>query len=148
MNYQVRRVNPYWHSHPLILGAVVLGVVVGLVGIRIEAPVLRGLTVALGCLVAGIAVLLSTRPVLSAFFATLGLLGGLFVFLRPGSPYAASMVLWQKFLSTVMFVYFYTILWDAIALVAVVLYNFYSDTVGLGGVRLELDSDEASGEAS
>lgn len=147
MNYQIRRINPYWHSGPMILVGVVVGVVIGVVGIRIEATFARGLVVALGCLIAGGAVLFASRPVLSAFFATLGLLGGLFVFLRPGSQYVGSMVLWQKFVSTALFIYFYTILWDSIVLVAVALYNFWSDTVGLGGVRLELDSDESSGEA-
>ncbi|MBI5883479.1 MAG: hypothetical protein HZB91_10300 [Elusimicrobia bacterium] len=147
MTYQIRRINPYWHSNPLLLGAIALGVIVGVIGIRIEASFMRGLVVALGCLMAGSSVLAMARPVLSAFFATLGLIGGLFVFLRPGSPYAASMVLWQKFLSTALFVFFYTILWDSLALVAVALYNFFSDTVGLGGVKLDLESDETSGEA-
>ncbi|MFA6318644.1 MAG: hypothetical protein WC943_14645 [Elusimicrobiota bacterium] len=148
MNYQIRRINPYWHSNPLILAGVAVGVVIALVGIRFEAPFLRGLTVALGCLVAGGSVLAMARPVMSAFFATLGLLGGLFVFLRPGSAYAESMVLWQKMLSTALFIYFYTILWDSIALVAAALYNFFSDTVGLGGIKLDLESDEAQGDAS
>ncbi|MBI5623126.1 MAG: hypothetical protein HY924_05040 [Elusimicrobia bacterium] len=148
MNYQIKRIHPYWHSNPLILAAVAVGVVIGLVGIRLDSPFMRGLVVALGCLLAGGSILAMARPVLSAFFATLGLIGGLFVFLRPGSQYAESMVLWQKFLSTALFVYFYTILWDSIALVAAALYNFFSDTVGLGGIKLDLESDETSGEAS
>ncbi|MBI5210340.1 MAG: hypothetical protein HY927_10250 [Elusimicrobia bacterium] len=141
MTYQLKRIDPYWKSNPLIVIGVVIGVACALVGAKMQAVPFS----ILGGVVAGVAVLLATRPAVSAILVSLGLVGGFITFVLLPNQQAATMSLVQKLLSTVLFGVFYMVLMDALVLVLVVLYNFFTSAVGLGGLSLEL---EAEGETS
>lgn len=136
MSYQLRRINPFWHTHPMIPTGVAVGMICALVGYQSGKPIVMGF----GGVVGGLAILFAARPALSALLATMGILGGLatFVFF-PRDVNAETMSMMQKLLSTGLFALFYMVLMDALVLVVCVLYNLYAGTVGLGGIRLELD---------
>ena len=73
---------------------------------------------------------------------TVGLAGGLLSFVVVPNLSAAGMSLGLKLVATLMFAVFYMVLMDAVILVLAVLYNLFSDTLGLSAVRLELEADE------
>ena len=139
MSYQLKRINPFWHTHPMIPTGVAVGMICGLVGYSSGKPIVLGF----GGVVGGLAILFAARPAISALLATMGIFGGLatFVFF-PRDVNAEAMNMGQKLLSTGLFALFYMVLMDALVLVVCVLYNLYAGTVGLGGIKLELDQAE------
>ncbi len=142
MTYHMRRINPYWHAHPMIPTGVAIGVILAVMGIKSG----NNLFAILGGVAAGIALLAATRPAVSAVLATLGIFGGLVTFILMPNPQAAVMSFGTKLLSVGLFAVFYMVLMDALVLVIAVLYNLFSETLGLGGVRLDLESEEQSAE--
>jgi len=140
MIQQVKRVDPYWHTHPMIPTGVAIGAILALIGYLRATPVL---TVAGGVVVA-LAILCAARPVLSAVLGTMGLAGGLLSFVVVPNLSAAGMSVPLKLVATLMFAVFYMVLMDALILVLAVLYNLFSDTFGLSAVRLELEAAEES----
>ena len=138
MTQQVKRVDPYWHTHPMIPTGVAVGAILALIGYLKAATVLA----VVGGAVAALAILFAARPVLSAVLGTLGLAGGLLSFVVVPNLSAAGMSLPLKLVATLMFAVFYMVLMDALILVLAVLYNLFSDTLGLSAVRLELEAAE------
>ncbi len=137
MSYQLKRINPFWHTHPMIPTGVAVGLICALIGLQTNKPIVMGF----GGLVGGLALLFAARPAVSALLATMGILGGLATFvIFPRDVNAESMNMGQKFLSTGLFALFYMILMDALILVLCVLYNLFAGTVGLGGIHLELEA--------
>ncbi len=138
MSYQLKRINPFWYTHPMIPTAVVIGGIVGLVGYKTQNLIVAGI----GAVVASLAILAAARPVVSALLATLGLFGGLVTFVIVPGANVMGMSLGQRLLSVLLFALFYMVLMDALVLVVSVLYNLFAGVVGLGGLRLEFESAE------
>jgi hypothetical protein len=138
MSFQLKRINPFWHTHPMIPTAVAIGGICGAMGYAKGVLALA----LLGGLVAGAGILAAARPALSALLATLGLLGGLVTFVIAPDLNASTYTAPWKITSILFYTLFYTVLMDAIVLVVSVIYNFFAGAVGLGGLRLELESIE------
>ncbi len=136
MSYQLRRIDPFWLTHPMVPTAVAIGGILGLIGFATGKPALA----IVGGVVAGIGVLLGVKAAISALLGTLGLFGGLVTFVFVPNVNAASMGFGMRLVSAVLFAAFYMVLMDALVLVVSVLYNFFAGAVGLGGIRLELDT--------
>lgn len=142
MSYQLKRVNPFWHSHPMIPAAIAIGGLCGLIGFLKDIPAIA----IAGGIVAALAILAGTKPVISAVLGTLGVLGGLVTFVLVPNLQSSGMAFPMKLLSALLFSVFYMILMDALLLVVAVLYNLFGGTLGLGGIGLELET-EAEEEA-
>ena len=140
MIQQVKRVDPYWHTHPMIPTGVAIGAILALIGYLRATPVLA----VAGGVVVALAILCAARPVLSAVLGTMGLAGGLLSFVVVPNLSAAGWSVSLKLVATLMFAAFYMVLMDALILVLAVLYNLFSDTFGLSAVRLELEAAEES----
>ena len=138
MTQQVKRIDPYWHTHPMIPTAVAVCAILALAGYVRNVPALA----IVGGALAGIAILFAARPVLSAVLGTLGLVGGVLSFIVVPNLSATGMSLPYKMVAALMFAVFYMVLMDALILVLAVLYNLFSDTLGLSAVRLELEAAE------
>jgi len=136
MTQQLKRIDPYWITHPIIPTGVAVGAILALIGYLKAATVLA----AVGGGVAALMILLAARPVISAVLGTLGLAGGLLSFVVVPNLSAAGMSIPLKLVATLMFAVFYMVLMDALVLVLTVLYNLFSDTLGLSAVRLELEA--------
>lgn len=138
MAYRLKRIDPFWHTHPMIPTAVAIGGILGFVGFYLQKPMIAGL----GALVAGGAIIAAARLVISALLGALGLFGGLVTFVLVPNLNAAGMSLWMRLVSTALFAIFYMVLMDALVLVIAVLYNFFSGVLGLGGLGLEFEAVE------
>lgn len=135
MAYQLKRIDPFWHTHPMIPTGVVIGGICAVIGYTTgKTPVAL-----IGAVFAGLAILAATRPVITALLGTLGLFGGLTTFVIVPNISAAGMAMPMRLVSTLLFAVFYMVLMDALVLVISVLYNLFGSTIGLGGIRLELD---------
>jgi hypothetical protein len=138
MSYQLRRINPFWFTHPMIPTGVAIGLILGAIGYFTQRSALGGV----GAVVAGIAILAATRPAVSTLFLTLGLLGGVVRFALQPDLNAASLSPLLRWGAAGAFGLFYMVLMDAVVLVVAVLYNLFTGVVGLSGLRLELDAVE------
>ena len=138
MTQKLRRIDPYWHTHPMIPTAVAIGFILALIG-YFRAQSILAIS---GGVIAGLAIVFAVRPVVSAVLGTVGLFGGVLSFLIVPNLSAAGMSVWLRCVSAAMFMVFYTVLMDALVLVLAVLYNFYSDTLGLNSVHLEMEAAE------
>lgn len=138
MSYQVKRIDPYWMTHPMIPVLVVAGAVLALIGHQSD----KGFIGIAGLVVAGVAVLLAAKPVISAVLATLGVFGGLVTFVILPQPQMVGMPLMMRFLSTLLFALLYMVLMDALVLAVAFLYNLFG--VGMKGVSIDIE--EAVGE--
>lgn len=143
MSYQLKRINPFWHTHPLIPVAVAIG---GILGAAAYATGKTNLAL-VGAVVAGLGVLAGARPVVSAVLLTLGLFGGAVTFLLVPNPNTVGMSMGMRAVSTVLFAAFYMVLMDGLVLVISVLYNLFAGALGMGGIRLEFEeaAEEAEG---
>lgn len=138
MSYQIKRIDPYWMTHPFIPVLVAAGAVIALIGHQINNNFIGIVGVAVG----SIAVLAATKPVLSAVLATLGLVGGVVTFIVLPNPQMIGMTFILKLLSTLLFAALYMVLMDALVLAIAFLYNLFG--AGLRGISLDLE--EAAGE--
>jgi len=138
MTQQVKRIDPYWHTHPMIPTGVAIGAILALIGYLKDKPVLF----VAGLVIAGLAILFAARPVMSAVLGSLGLAGGLLSLVVVPNLSTAGMSLGLKLVAALMFAVVFMVLWDAIVLVLAALYNLYSHTLGLSGVRLDLETAE------
>ena len=135
MSYQLKRIDPFWHTHPMIPTGVAIGAICALIGFVSNRT---GVAI-LGAGITGVAIVAAARPVISALLGTLGLCGGLATFiLVPTNLNTAGMSLPMKLVSTILFALFYMVLMDALVLVVSVLYNFFGSVIGLGGIKLDL----------
>ena len=143
MNYRVKRIDPYWIKNPLLPMVAVVGVLGGL------ALISKGMVAAavVSAAVGGLAVILATKPAVSAMLGTLGLVGGLTTFVFVPNSENAAMTLMMKLLSTLLFTLFYAVLMDGVVLLVAVLYNLFSGVVGLGGLSLEFEDEGPESEA-
>ncbi len=138
MTQQVKRIDPYWHSHPMIPTGVAVGAILILIGyLKVKLVVS-----AAGAIIAALAIVFAARPVLSAVLGTMGLAGGVLSFLIMPSMGTADMSLSLKLVATLMFAVFYMVLADALVLIVAVFYNFYSAALGMRGVTVELEAEE------
>lgn len=137
MSYQLKRINPFWHTHPMVATMVAVGALCGLIGFQTQMPPVA----VIGAAIAGLSILFATRPLVSAVLATLGLFGGLVTFVLVPNVQSAGMSLAMRLVSTVLFALFYMVLMDALVLVVAVLYNLFSGVFGLGGIQLEMESE-------
>lgn len=137
MSYRVRRIDPYWIRNPILPAVAVLGVGAALFFIN-RAAIVPAIA---GAVIGGIAVILATKPAVSAVMATLGLLGGLTTFVLVPNAQNAAMPIGLKLLSTLLFTLFYAVLMDGVVLLVAVLYNLFAGAVGLGGLSLELENE-------
>ncbi|MDE2040185.1 MAG: DUF3566 domain-containing protein [Elusimicrobia bacterium] len=145
MSYQVKRINPYWHSHPMIPASVAIGIIVGAVGFVTGKAVIGGI----GALIVAGAILFAAKPVLSALLGTLGVLGGLAQFVvLPRDLNTSTLSLPMRWGAAILFGLFYMVLMDALVLVVAVLYNLYASALGLGGLSLDLEAAEDEGPAA
>jgi hypothetical protein len=144
MSYQLRRINPFWITHPMVPTAVAIGGILGLAGFATTKPVLS----LVGGVVAGLGVLAGARPTVSALLGSLGLFGGLVTFVFVPNANALTMGLGMRIVSAVLFAAFYMVLMDALVLVVSVLYNFFAGALGMGGIRLELEGADEEEPAS
>jgi hypothetical protein len=137
MSYRVKRIDPYWIKNPALPVVAAVGVLAAL------AFVNRGmfLPAVAGAVIGGIAVILATKPAVTAVMGTLGLLGGITTFILVPNSQNASMALGLKLISTLLFTLFYAVLMDGVVLLVSVLYNFFAGGIGMGGLSLELEND-------
>lgn len=143
MSYRVKRIDPYWIKNPVLPVVAVVGVAAALALISREMVI-----PAIGAaVVGGVAILLATKPAVSAVLGTLGLIGGLTTFVLVPNSQNATMTLPLKLLSTVLFTVFYAVLMDGVVLMIAVLYNLFAGAIGLGGFSLELEDEGAGSEA-
>lgn len=137
MSYQVKRIDPYWITHPMIPVLVVAGAVLALIGHQADKAFI-GIG---GLVVAGVAVLLATKPVISAVLSTLGVFGGVVTFIVLPQPQMVGMPILMRLLSTVLFALLYMVLMDALVLAVAFLYNLFG--AGLRGIGLEIEETGA-----
>ena len=135
MSYQLKRINPFWHMHPMIPTGVAIGAILGAIGWATT----KGFLMGAGAIVAGLAILVATRPAVSALFITLGLLGGIIRFAVQPDINAATLSPLLRWSAALAFGLFYMVLMDALVLVVSVLYNIFAGVVGLSGLRFELE---------
>lgn len=136
MSYQIKRIDPYWITHPAVPLAGVAGIVIGIVGVAYQKqPLTLG-----GAGLLGVSVLLATRPVVSAVLGGLGLLGGLATFVLLPNQQVVELGLPWKLLSSLLFTLLYTVLMDALVLAVAFLYNLFG--LSLGGVGIDIEESE------
>ncbi len=138
MSYQLKRIDPFWHTHPMIPTGVAIGAILALIGYSTNKPI----AAVAGGVIAGIAIIAAARPVVSALLGSLGLFGGLVTFVFVPNLSAAGMTIGMKLVSALLFSVFYMVLMDALVLVIAVLYNLFGVTLGLGGLKLDLEAVE------
>ncbi|HBL15177.1 MAG TPA: hypothetical protein DD417_00030 [Elusimicrobia bacterium] len=139
MSYRIRRIDPFWIAHPLVIAAAVIGVALALFGYsRNQLP----LSITGGVLMA-VGVLIATKPAVSGVLGTLGLLGGIVTFIVLPNPQLADSPMFWKFVSSLFFGLLYMVLMDALVLVVSALYNLFGNTMGMSGIRVEFDEEGA-----
>lgn len=143
MSYRVKRIDPYWIKNPVLPVVAVAGVMAALALVTRDMVPLAIIAAVVG----GLAVILSTKPAVSAVLGTLGLIGGLTTFILVPNSQNAAMTMPLKLLSTILFTLFYTVLMDGVVLLISVLYNLFAGAVGLGGFSLDLEDEGAEGGA-
>jgi hypothetical protein len=142
MNYHLKRINPYWHNHPMIPTGVVVGVICAAMGFAAQRPAIE----IVGVSIAGLSLFVAVKPVFSILFSLIGLFGGISTFLIAPGLNADSLTPPLKFISILLFTAFYAALMDAMLLVVAVIYNFLVGPGGLSGLHLELSEAEAEEE--
>lgn len=148
MNYQIRRIDPYWFAHPAILVAAIGGAVIAYIGIVLgegnPAGMASRLMVITGSSVCGLAILAAIKPSISATMGILGLVGyGYSIFIMPDVQMIGQSFL-QKLLATVLAAAIYTVLLDALVLAAAFFYNLFGTM--WGGIQLDIEQSNPGGE--
>lgn len=143
MSYRVRRIDPFWIAHPLVITAAVLGVVLAMFGYAKN----QFLVSLIGAVLMGVGVLLAAKPAVSGVLGTLGLFGGFITFIILPNPQLADASFFWKLVSAFFFALLYMILMDALVLVVAALYNLFGNTLNLGGIQLEFEEGAEAGEA-
>ncbi len=142
MSYRIRRIDPFWIAHPVVIAAAVIGMLLALAGYaknNVALSIIGGVAMSGG-------VLAATRPAVSGVLGTLGFFGGLVTFVILPNPQLADSPLFWKLVSTLFFALLYMVLMDALVLLVSALYNFFGNSVKLGGIHLEFEEVEDSGE--
>lgn len=139
MIYQVKRIDPYWFKHPVLSVIIFLGFVAALAAGFADK---QKIAIAAGC-IAGVAVIVSTRPAITGTVILVGLLNGLMTFVI--SPNAANIGLkvWERAMSVVFYALFYGVIAGGAVILLAAIYNFFAAISPQGGFGLELE--DASG---
>jgi len=140
MSYHIKRVDPYWMTHPAVGAGVVAGVALCCVGILAKQTVL----VIAGFAITGVSVFLATKIAVSALLGTLGFFGGLATFILFPADKVADMSFMLRVLSTLLFMLLYTVLMDAVVLAASFFYNLFGAI--WGGIYLDIEQAGPEGE--
>ncbi len=142
MSYRVKRIDPYWFKHPILPVAVFLGAALALgAGFANKPPV-----AILGAIVAGAAILISTRPAITGTVMLLGFLGGLVTFVISPNANNAALTGLQKAMSVGFYTLFYAVLTEGALLLLAVVYNFFAAVSSLGGLSLDLEDEGGTEE--
>lgn len=129
---RLTRVDPFWFRHPGLGAAAVAGGLVAFAGLERGNLAIAGT----GGVVFGAAVLLATKPSISAVFAVFGLVGGTASFLLSSRPGVSPLL---RLLSTAAYGLLYTVILDAMVIGAAFLYNFFTGKLGLEAVSVETE---------
>ncbi len=81
-------------------------------------------------------IIISSIPVV---LFCLGLLGSLIYFFILPNPYLTPMTIMQKLMATGLTALLVVLLWMAIVIVVTILYNFFTQVVGMRGLKLEME---------
>jgi hypothetical protein len=138
MSYRVKRIDPYWFTHPVLPIAALAGAMMALGAGFAEKPMLA----VVGALMASVSILLATRPAITGTVMLLGFLGGLVTFVITPNMQNATLSMGQKAMSVGFYTLFYAVLTEGALLLVCVVYNFFSAISSLGGLSLDLE-DEA-----
>lgn len=141
MSYRIRRIDPFWIAHPAVIAVILIGLILGLIGYTKGQTLL--LAIGGGAMLVGVCV--ATRPAVSGVLATLGFFGGLFTFVLFPNPQVVDSSLGWRLVSTLFFAAMYMGLMDALILVVAALYNFFSTTVRMGGIELDIEETPEAG---
>ena len=141
MSYRVKRIDPYWFTHPALPIAALAGAMLALGAGFAEKPMLA----IVGALTASVAILLATRPAITGTVMLLGFLGGLVTFVITPNMQNAALTIGQKAMSVGFYTLFYAVLTEGALLLLCVVYNFFSAVSSLGGLSLDLEDE--GGEA-
>ncbi|PCI40542.1 MAG: hypothetical protein COB53_00690 [Elusimicrobia bacterium] len=142
MSYRIRRIDPFWIAHPVVIAAAVVGMLLALGGYaknNIALSIIGGVSMAGG-------VLAATKPAVSGVLGSLGFFGGLITFVILPNPQLADSPLFWKLVSTLFFALLYMVLMDALVLLVSALYNFFGNSVNLGGIHLDIEEDDEAVE--
>lgn len=142
MSYRIRRIDPFWIAHPVVISAAVIGMLLALAGYaknNVALSVIGGIAMAAG-------VIAATKPAVSGVLGTLGFFGGLVTFVILPNPQLADSPLFWKLVSTLFFALLYMVLMDALILLVSALYNFFGTTVNLGGIHLDIEESDEGAE--
>ena len=142
MSYQLKRLDLLRSGSPVLVGVAVAGLVLALIGVKIAKLPVMGL----GGVLYSIAILLMAKPVLSVMLGILGVAGGVLTFFVMPNPEMAVTPVTTRLLATTLFSVLYLALMDTLLLIGAFLYNLLVQTVGLGGIRLEIAEEAAPGE--
>ncbi len=140
MSYRVKRIDPYWFKHPVLPVAVFLGAGLALIAGYSNKPALA----ILGAIIAGAAILISTRPAITGTVMLLGFLGGLVTFVISPNSSNAALSGMQKAMSVGFYTVFYAVLTEGALLLLSVVYNFFAAISSLGGLSLDLEDEGGS----
>jgi len=142
MSYRIRRIDPFWIAHPAVIAAAVIGMLLALTGYaknNIALSIIGGVAMSGG-------VIAATKPAVSAVLGSLGFFGGLVTFVILPNPQLADSPLFWKLVSTLFFALLYMVLMDALVLLVSALYNFFGNSVNLGGIHLEIEEADGAPE--
>lgn len=132
MSYRIKRVDPFWLKSPALPAIAVAAAAGAFLALQAgKFPV----TLVCAAASAG-AIFVTTKPALSAVFATFGLLGGLVTFIVGPSSGLSPLL---RVAATAGFSVFYMIIMDAVVLAVSLIYNGFT-RAGLPGLRLDLDA--------
>ncbi|MDO8756889.1 MAG: hypothetical protein Q7J64_02660 [Elusimicrobiota bacterium] len=132
MSYRLKRIDPFWLKSPALPAIAAVCAAVAL----FAAQTGRGPVALVAATASAAAIVVATKPALSAVFATFGLLGGLVTFLAGPSGGLSPLL---RVLATAGFSVFYMVLMDAVVLAVSLIYNGFT-RAGLPGLRLDLDA--------
>ena len=135
MSYRVKRIDPYWFTHPALPVAVFAGALTALGAGFAGSPVVA----VAGALTASVGIILATRPAITGTVMLLGFLGGLVTFVISPNSQNAALSMGQKAMSVGFYTIFYAVLTEGALLLLSVVYNFFSAFSSLGGLSLDLE---------
>lgn len=141
MSYRVKRIDPYWFTHPAIPVVILAGVGLAAFGGYSSKPALA----VAGVVVAAAGIVAATRPAITATMFMLGFLGGLSTFVIFPGGQNVGLPLMQKIMSTAFYSLFYAVLTAGALLLLSVVYNFFAAIGSLGGLSLELEDEGGEG---
>jgi len=143
MSYQLRRFDLLRSSHPGFIGLAVAGLAVALVGVKMKSLAVMGV----GGFLYTIAVCALQKPVLTVMLGILGAGGGVITFFAMPGQEMQGATFSQRLIALVLFIVLYLDLMGTLLMLGAYLYNLLVQTVGLGGIKIEIAEEGAEAEA-